>query len=159
AAVGPGGHVTGVDISTAMLAHARRKAQEAGLVHVDFQEGDAHTPALPDASVQVVISASVIFFLPDPLEALWNWRLVLQPGGRVLFTTFGPDNTMPLAGILRRHLATYGLQPLTTASSYLSDAGRCHALLEAAGFTEVTVDTEQLGYYYQHAQEFWEEIR
>lgn len=159
AAVGPDGHVTGVDISAAMLVHARRKAQEAGLANVDFREGDAQTPALPDASVHVVVSASVIFFLPDPLAALRNWRRVLTPDGRVLFSTFGPDNNVPLVGILSRHLATYGLKPLTTASSSLSDAGRCHALLEAAGFTDVTVHTEQLGYYYRNVQEYREETR
>jgi ubiquinone/menaquinone biosynthesis C-methylase UbiE len=159
AAVSPGGHVTGVDISAAMLAHARRKAQESGLANVDFREGDAQAPALPDASVHVVVSSSVIFFLPDPLEALRNWRRVLKPGGRVLFSTFGPDNNVPLADILGRHLATYGLQNPSPVSSYLSDTGRCHALLEAAGFTGVTVHTEQLGYYYRNAQEFWEETR
>ncbi|HSX79871.1 MAG TPA: methyltransferase domain-containing protein, partial [Candidatus Saccharimonadia bacterium] len=116
AVVGPDGHVTGVDISAAMLAHARRKAQEAGLANVDFREGDAQTPALPDASVHVVVSASVIFFLPDPLEALRHWRRVLKPDGRVLFSTFGPDNNVPLVGILNRHLATYGLKTPPTAS-------------------------------------------
>ncbi len=65
-AVSPDGHVTGIDISAAMLAHARRKAQDASLTNVDFQEGDAQTPALPDASVQVVMSASVIFFRVCP---------------------------------------------------------------------------------------------
>ena len=158
-AVGPDGHVTGVDISAAMLAHARRKAQEVGLAHVDFREGDAQTPAFPDASVHVVVSTSVIFYLPDPLEALRHWRRVLTPNGRVLFSTFGPDNNMPLAGILNRHLATYGLQNPQGASSYLSDAGRCHALLETAGFMDVTVHTEQLGYYYRNVQEYWEETR
>ena len=159
AAVGPDGHVTGVDISAAMLAHARRKAQEAGLTNVDFREGDAQTPALPDASVHVVVASSVIFFLPDPLEALRNWRRVLTPDGRVLFSTFGPDNNVPLGGIFSRHLATYGLQNPPQVSSYLSDAGRCQALLDAAGFTDVTVHTEQLGYSYRNVHEYWEEIR
>ena len=62
-AVRPDGHVTGIDLSAAMLAHARRKAQDAGLTHVDFQEGDAQTPAFPDASVHVVMAASVIFLV------------------------------------------------------------------------------------------------
>ena len=159
AAVGPGGHVTGVDISAAMLAHAHRKAQEAGLAHVDFREGDAQAPAFPDASVHVVVSSSVIFCLPDPLEALRNWRRVLTPGGRVLCSTFGPDNNVPLAGIFGRHLATYGRQNPSPVSRSLSDAGCCQALLEAAGFTGVTVHTEQLGYYDRNAQEFWEETR
>src|SRR4051812_22728410 len=65
------------------------RAQEAGLAHVGFREGDAQAPAFPDVSVHVVVSSSVIFFLPDPLEALRNWRRVLKPGGRVLFSMFG----------------------------------------------------------------------
>jgi len=105
------------------------------------------------------MSASEIFFLPDPLEALRQWRRVLTLDGRVLFSTFGPDNNVPLIGILHRHLATYGLQPPPTAGSALSDAGRCHALLEAAGFTDVTVETEQLGYYDRNVHEYWEETR
>jgi ubiquinone/menaquinone biosynthesis C-methylase UbiE len=99
------------------------RAQEAGLAHVDFREGDAQAPAFPDVSVHVVVSSSVIFFLPDPLEALRNWRRVLKPGGRVLFSTFGPDNNVPLAGIFNRHLATYGLQRPSPVSSSYSEAG------------------------------------
>ena len=74
---------------------------------MDFREGDAQAPAFPDVSVHVVVSSSVIFFLPDPLEALRNWRRVLKPGGRLIVVQpnfrleprrYFDDYTLTLAG-------------------------------------------------------------
>lgn len=78
-----GATVTGVELSPAMLAIARRRA--AGLSRdVDFQEGDAaHLPAR-DASFDTVVCALGLCTIPDPAAAIGEMKRVLVPGGRLL---------------------------------------------------------------------------
>lgn len=71
--------VTGVDVSPEMLARARRKAPA-----VDFLEGDAADPPLPQGGFDVVLSRHVLWAVPDPGRAFGRWAGLLAPGGRVV---------------------------------------------------------------------------
>ena len=66
AAIGPSGSVTGLDLSPRMVEATGRDAVAAG-VTVDVRVGDAMDPAVDAASVDLITSSLVLFFLPDPL--------------------------------------------------------------------------------------------
>jgi ubiquinone/menaquinone biosynthesis C-methylase UbiE len=89
-AVGPSGHVIGVDLAARLLDRARAKAKDRGLDHVEFRVGDMTALGYPDGCFNAVISVFSIFFVPD-MEALVGelWRMV-RPGGRLAVTTWGP---------------------------------------------------------------------
>ncbi len=53
-AVGPAGHVTGIDLAAGMLARAAAAAARLGLGNVTVEPGDAEDPAYPGASFDVV---------------------------------------------------------------------------------------------------------
>src|ERR671937_1588633 len=53
--VGAQGHVTGIDMTPAMLAKARAAAAELGAGNVDFVEGEAERLPFADGSFDVVI--------------------------------------------------------------------------------------------------------
>jgi SAM-dependent methyltransferase len=74
-----GYRVTGLDLSSGMLAQARRKASEQGL-DVEFVEGPATEP--PAGPFDAVIERHLIWTTPDPVAALSAWRAV-APGGRL----------------------------------------------------------------------------
>jgi len=78
-----GHRVTGVDFADAMIERAQEKASDAG-VKVRFIVGDAATPPLPDASVDVVLVRHVLWALPDPAAAIARWRDAMRPGGRLV---------------------------------------------------------------------------
>ena len=59
-------------------------------VTVDVRVGDVLAPDVPRRSFDVVASSLVLFFLPDALSALRSWRPLLDDGGRLGVTTFGP---------------------------------------------------------------------
>ena len=88
-AVGPGGRVIGVDIAGRMVEALRQRATAAGLAQVQAQRMDAEQLALPDASVDVVLCALGLMYLPDPAQALREARRVLRPGGRAVFAVWG----------------------------------------------------------------------
>jgi arsenite methyltransferase len=81
--VGPGGQVTGIDMTPEMLAKARDAAAEMGATNVEFVEAEAERLPFGDASFDVVISNGVIDLVPDKDAVFSELFRVLAPGGRI----------------------------------------------------------------------------
>ena len=156
AEVGSQGHVLGIDIAQEPLAHARGKARDASLGNLVFRTGDAEGLDLPDQSFEAVLCASGIFFLPDPRAALAEWRRVTSPGGRAVFSSFGIGLIGQLGVLFDAHLARAGLP--TSPRPPFQDADACRALLDEAGYAEVQISEEDLGYALPHADAWWQEL-
>jgi ubiquinone/menaquinone biosynthesis C-methylase UbiE len=137
----PQGRVVGLDASAGMLERARLLAEQRGVAGIDWMLGDAAAPGLPSASVDVVASSLVLFFLPEPVAALRAWREVLAPEGRLGVTTFGSFAPAidALSALLQPYLPGGGLDPSAPAqpSAFDSDAG-VEEMLTDAGFTDLT---------------------
>lgn len=90
ALAGPTGHVTGVDLAPEMVAWARERSRIRRGAPTEFRAGDAAELPLPDASVDVVVSALAWHHLPEDARATaWQEALrVLRPGGRLLIAEF-----------------------------------------------------------------------
>jgi ubiquinone/menaquinone biosynthesis C-methylase UbiE len=154
-AVGAAGQVVGVDISPGMLEQARRKAAMAGLTHVEFREGDAQQLDFAPHSFDAVLCALALFFLPDMLAAVREWQRVTTPGGRVAFSTSGDTLFHPMGTMFNARLARYGV--LLPSPQRLRDPAQCRNLLHEAGFADIAVYTEQLGYYLRDVDAYWED--
>lgn len=79
--------VTGIDLSTAMLAIAEEHARDrrrSGRPAAAFRRDDAMAPAFPAQSFDAVVNRYVMWTLHDPFTALTNWRHLLRPGGRIV---------------------------------------------------------------------------
>jgi arsenite methyltransferase len=81
--VGEQGYVTGIDMTSPMLAKARSAAAEMGMENVEFVEGEAEQLPFPDESFDVVISNGVIDLIPDKDAVFSELFRVLAPGGRM----------------------------------------------------------------------------
>ncbi len=76
----PGVRLTGVDLSPAMLALARRRAAELG-VDADLREADATALPFAGASFDTVVVTLSLCTIPDDTAALREVVRVLRPGG------------------------------------------------------------------------------
>lgn len=85
-----GARVCAVDLTPALLDHARENARTAG-VEVEFVEGDVEELPYPDASFDVVLSQFGHIFAPRPDVALGQMLRVLRPGGRIAFSVWPPE--------------------------------------------------------------------
>lgn len=85
-AVGAAGRVIGVDMTPAMVAHARAAAERLGLGQVAFREGRIEALPLDDAAADVVISNCVVNLSVDVEAVLREALRVLRPGGRLRIT-------------------------------------------------------------------------
>ena len=77
-----GHRVTGIDFAPAMLAEARRKAEQQGAA-VRFEEADAEQLPFASGSFDLVVSRHVLWTLPHPETAIDEWIRVLRQGGRL----------------------------------------------------------------------------
>jgi ubiquinone/menaquinone biosynthesis C-methylase UbiE len=154
----PPGKVIGIDLSPEMLALARRKLPAAGMPEVEFRKGDGRSLVYPDRSFDAVLCASALFFFDDMLGALREWLRVLTPGGLVGVSSFGPSFLQPLRDLWRACLGRRGLEGPVLPTNRLVDTAECRLLLSEAGFGEVEVRSEQLGYYLASPVERWADI-
>jgi ubiquinone/menaquinone biosynthesis C-methylase UbiE len=105
-AVGPTGHVTGIDISQPMLDAARRRIDAAGLKNVTLMLADAQVHEFAPASYDLLTSRLGVMFFADPTAAFRNLIKALRPGGRLCMAVWaapGPHvfgNRDYLRGIL-----------------------------------------------------------
>lgn len=76
-------HVTGIDLTPAMIDRARALANERQLGNVTFQVGDVLPLPYPDAVFSLVVSRFAFHHFPNPAAVLAEMRRVCRPGGRV----------------------------------------------------------------------------
>ena len=81
-AVGPEGHVYGLDMTPEMLNKARANVNRLGLKNTTLLKGYVEELPLHDESVDVIISNCVINLSPDKESAFSEAHRVLTAGGR-----------------------------------------------------------------------------
>lgn len=83
-------HVTGIDITPAMLDRARMLQQERGLTNLTWRQGDVLPLPYPDASFTIVTSRFAFHHFQDPRAVLAEMTRVCAPGGTVLVIDSAP---------------------------------------------------------------------
>ncbi|MCC5858798.1 MAG: malonyl-ACP O-methyltransferase BioC [Ectothiorhodospiraceae bacterium] len=86
--------VIALDLSVAMLRHARRR----GRWHRPLPSVCADAAALPlaDGSVDLVYSSAMLHWCGETEAVLAEAQRVLRPGGLLMFSTWGPDTLREL---------------------------------------------------------------
>lgn len=78
----PDVELTGIDISPAMLARARRRAQRTGR-SAQMDVADVEQLPYPAASFDTVVATCVFCSVPDPVSGPREVARVVRPGGQV----------------------------------------------------------------------------
>lgn len=149
------GKVVGIDIAAEMLAQAQQKIHAAGLTNIELRQEDAEQLSEDDNSFDAVVCASGIFFLPDMLAGLQEWQRVTKPGGLVTFTSFNQTAFKPMSDKFTALIKKYDVLMPSTGGR-LNTPQKCLDLMQAAGFEDIEIQTEQLGYYLNSIHEWWD---
>lgn len=137
------GRVTGIDVNGGMLAVARSLPTAAG-APIDWREANASQLPLDDQSVDVVLCAQVLQFIPDKVQNLHEMRRILQHEGRLALSLWCniEENAYfdALVEAVARHVGAETAAGLGAAFA-LSGADEIRHLLKAAGYTQIQMDT------------------
>jgi SAM-dependent methyltransferase len=76
-------HVTGIDLTPAMIEQARARQRSNGLTNLTWLVGDAVPLPFPDAAFSVVVTRYSFHHFLDPKAVLAEMVRVCSPGGRV----------------------------------------------------------------------------
>jgi ubiquinone/menaquinone biosynthesis C-methylase UbiE len=105
-AMGPTGHVIGLDLCPEFLVLARQKVEEAGLsVQISFKEGDVRKLPFGNDSFDWVWSANCVGYAPlEPLPMVKELARVVKPGGMVVILAWSSQMLLPGYPLLEARL-------------------------------------------------------
>ena len=89
-----GAEVVGIDIARNLVDAGNKRAAEAGLSRLKFQEGDAcNLQGVSDDSFDLTLSVFGAMFAPKPFDVAKEMVRVTKPGGRIVMGNWIPNDT------------------------------------------------------------------
>ena len=85
------GHVTGLDLTPAMIEQATERQRRDGLANVTWQIGNATQLPFADQSFDVTLTRYSFHHMPDPGTVLREMKRVTRPGGRIVVIDATPS--------------------------------------------------------------------
>ena len=145
--VGPGGPVTGVDISEPMLGRARELAPPN--MPIEFVLADVTVYPFPPASADMLFSRFGVMFFAQPSDSFANMRKALRPGGRLAFACWRTprDNPWMMLGLQEAYKYVPKLpemKPDDPGPFSFASEERVRRILGEAGFSNVGMDRVDL---------------
>ena len=97
-----GADVTGIDIARNLVEAGNRRAAEAGLSRLKFQEGDAcNLQDVDDHSFDMTLSMFGAMFAPRPFDVAREMVRVTRPGGRIVMGNWIPGDPTFVSQLLK----------------------------------------------------------
>jgi len=97
-----GADVTGIDIAGNLVQAGNKRAAEAGLNRLKFQEGDAsNLEGVADRSFDLTLSLFGAMFAPKPFEVAREMVRVTKPGGRIVMGNWIPNDPTFVSQLLK----------------------------------------------------------
>jgi SAM-dependent methyltransferase len=95
--------VTGIDIARNLVDAGNRRAAQAGLKNLRFQQGDAsRLDGVADATFDLTLSMFGAMFAPKPSDVAKEMVRVTKPGGRIVMGNWIPNDPTSYASQLLR---------------------------------------------------------
>ena len=156
-------HVTGIDLTADMIEEAKRISASLHLP-ATFLVMDAENPDFAPASFDAIVTRNLTWCLPHLPEAYCAWHRILKHGGLLL--NFDADDCRDaLAPALPAHHAHQDISPnlIEEYEAIKKTLRACQqprpqwdvALLQQAGFRDITVDPTVWKRIYNKQDEFF----
>jgi ubiquinone/menaquinone biosynthesis C-methylase UbiE len=97
-----GADVLGIDIAKNLVDAGNKRALEAGLSRLKFQEGDAsNLQGVDDHSFDLTLSVFGAMFAPRPFDVAREMVRVTKPGGRIVMGNWIPNDPTFVSQLLK----------------------------------------------------------
>ena len=144
AAVGLAGHVTGLDISSALLGKANDRARKHSVSNVSFRHADAQVAEFSREHYAMISRLGIMFF-DNPTSAFTNLSNALHPNAKITFACWSKRAENPWfdypARIRAQLLGGDGAMPdFTPGPMAFSDIDRVAGVMAQAGWRGIKAD-------------------
>jgi len=144
-AIGPDGHVTGLDVVPEFLTRGRKIVEEAGLSErISFQEGSVFSLPFDDDTFNWVWSSDCVGYASwEPLPLLKELTRVVKPGGNVAILAWSSEKLLPGYPLLEARLSatSSGIAPFIKGMRPERHFLRALGWFRDAGLEELTART------------------
>jgi len=145
-AVGPAGHVTGLDLSPELLVYAKDVVKKAGLSkRVSFREGDVSNLPFDDDTFDWAWSKDCVGYGigPEPLALVKELARVVKPDGSVAILSWSSEKLLPGHPVLEARLnaTSSGIAPFVQGEKPELHFSRALGWFRDAGLAEPTART------------------
>ena len=123
-------HIRAIDVSARMVEIARGKAQQQGIVNVEFEVGDIEGLGIVDGTYDLVLAHSILHLLDDVEGLLRSLNRVMKPDGILVSSTTCLADFMPVFKYIVPIGKFVGLMPYVKVFSASDLAG----WFDGAGF-------------------------
>lgn len=107
-----GAEVVGIDIAQNLVDAGNKRAKEAGLTQLTFQQGDAcNLQGVPDHSFDLTITIFGAMFAPKPTDVAKEMVRVTKPGGRIVMGNWIPNDPTSFVSQLLKISAAFTPPP------------------------------------------------
>lgn len=107
-----GADVKGIDIAQNLVEAGRKRAAEAGLQRLTFQEGDAcNLEGVPNHSFDMTVSIFGAMFAPKPFDVAQEMVRVTKPGGRIVMGNWIPNDPTSFVSQLLKISSSFSPPP------------------------------------------------
>ncbi len=143
--VGSSGEVIGIDISPGLLSVAQQKINAAKLNDIiKLKLADVETLDLAENSCDRILCCSALPLFTDVPADLRLWHSFLVPGGKLGLCVFA-ETSFVHGVVLQKVARRYGINIIM--SDLTGTEAKCRSLLQAAGYQNIQLTTEQYGSY------------
>jgi ubiquinone/menaquinone biosynthesis C-methylase UbiE len=162
-AIGPGGRITGVDISPAALITAQQHSQGRWYQRqVQYRQGVLEQLPVQRGSADVIFSANVSQYLPDPVSTFAAMGLYLKHDGRLVIKDidFGTMRFHNIDPVLQARIfqARERWERVRVDAGYAFEdswvGSKLAGYMRAAGYTQVTEKSYRITRCYPVPQDF-----
>ncbi len=152
--VGSSGSVIGIDITTAFLAQAQAKIDQANIQNIQLIEIDEAAYVPNPLQFDRIYCSSAIVIFPNIPATLDRWHHWLKPDGAICFSAHSEDSFF--TPLIRQACSSQGIE-LPNLHYPLGMIERCHTVLTNAGFHNIAIDVVDFGKWLtiDAAKNFW----
>lgn len=157
ARLAPKGFVLGVDLSSAMVEVARRRAADASLSNVRFEQADAQIHPFEPAGFDLALGRTSVMFFGDRVAGLANVAKALRSGGRLVVLTWQPFEHQEWIRSFSHALRGDQAAPTPGGDApgpfTMADPAAITDVLDAAGYVDIDTEGHRAPMWFGHDAE------